>query len=286
MVIVFLIILALIVFVAWKVYQGWNSTVPQPLPPPVVAQPLPVHEYTVELFLPSSLPSLKFGARFTVKYLLKGELRIGEDVRRVLEWELHQAAQSVTSQFPLTVSRYLHLALNDRLNAWRWVREGVVGFQAECTGVQADPKDLALAAELERARFTLEMEAQLHDARLRGAERLGGLLGEPRTAALWWFAQHPDRVEDLPRITELMYTLDAQLNHRGAVLGPGVLAVGDEFSPTSGTDLDVFLTGAKSEERTLLLNTLTTAYERLGRPDLAERARTLADVEEDEADVR
>jgi hypothetical protein len=263
-------------FLLWKQYghlllNPAVDYVPEP-------EPLPVHEYTAYLVLPSSIPAFKFTAHLSIKYILKGEVRVGEDIRRVLEWEVHQIAQGVTSQFPLTVSEYLHLALNDRLNAWRWVREGSVGFQAECADVKVDPKDLALAVDLERTKFTLDMESKLHDVRLRNADRLGSLLSEPRTAALWWFAKHPDRVEDLPRITELMFSLDAQLNHRDAVLAPGIIAVGG-FAPTSGADLDTFLTGAAEQERTLLLNTLAMAYERLGRPEMAERARSQAEAE-------
>lgn len=260
-------------FLAWKQYGHLIINPDVELPAPA---PLPVHERTIDLVLPSVLPALKFSARFKVSYIQKGELRVGEDIEQVLKWELHQAAQHVTSQYPLTVSTYLHLALTDRLQPWRWVRDEAVGFQAVCTEVKANPKDLPLAVDLERTKFTLDMESQLHEASLAGADRLGRLLSEPRTAALWWFARHPDRVEDLPRITELMHSLDAQLNHRGSVLAPGVVSVGG-FAPTSGTDLDAFLTDADGEERVLVLNTLAAAYERLGRPEMAERARTLAD---------
>jgi hypothetical protein len=265
-----LLLLAVLAFFGWKAYQGWMDQEP----PTAAVEPLEVHEFSTVLVLPSSLPELKFSCPLTIKYIDKEEVRIGEDLRRVLEWEIHRTAQTVTSQHPLTVSEYLHMALNEALNAWRWARDGALGYQAECDPVKVEPKDLALARELDRARFTLELESELHDSRMRNAERLGRLLSEPRTASLWWFAQHPDRVEDLPRITEMMFALNAQLNHRDAVLAPGVVAVGG-FEPTSGADLDVFLSEAGEDARALLRNTLAMAYDQLGRPEMAERARAL-----------
>ncbi|MFG3339623.1 hypothetical protein [Glycomyces sp. NPDC048151] len=266
------LVLAVLAFFGWKFYQGWAGGAE------VVAsvEPLPMHQYQTVLELPSSLPALKFKCPVTVEYIVKGDIRIGEDVRRVLEWELHRTAQAVTAQHALTVSEYLHLPLNDKFNAWRWARDGAIGFKAEFGPALVEPEDLALARELERAEFTLDMETRLHDKRMSNADRLGRLLSEPRTAALWWFAQHPERVEELPRITEMMFALDAQLNHRGAVLSPGIVAVGD-FAPTSGADLDSFLTGTGEDNRTLLLNTLAAAYDRLGSPEMAERARDLAE---------
>lgn len=230
------------------------------------------------LLLPSSLTSLKFKCTMTISYIEKGEGRLGEDIRRVVEWEIHQTARAVSSQYSLTASAYLHMALNDTLNDWRWAKSGSLGLRAECAPVKSDPQELALARELEQAQFEMNMEAHLHETRIRNAERLGRLLSEPRLAALWWFARYPDRVEDLPRITETMYALDRLLNHRPAAAEIDDVSISQTAEPTGGDDLDRFLGEASAEKRTLLCNSLAFAYDQLGRPEMAERARALTDL--------
>jgi hypothetical protein len=71
----------------------------------------------------------------------------------------------------------------------------------------------------------------------------------------------------------MMINLDRQFNRPSGYNGDDTASGG----PTFGKDLDDLLAKADSDKRAQMGNTLAFAYERLGRPDLAERARSLTD---------
>ncbi|THV28755.1 hypothetical protein [Glycomyces paridis] len=273
--------LTILLVFAIAVILGWKHLVARmlgPLPEPeAMPEPVPFERFDTVLMLPSALSTFKFACSVTIWHSVANGLEDEAEARRAAEWEIHQTARAVTSQYSPSVFEFLDLALNDALNAFRKTgRHGLI-VRAECAQVKVDPKDLALTRELEQAEYELNMEAQLHVTRMRNAERLGQLLSDPRSAALWWFARHPDRVQELPGIARTMFEIDAVLNHR-MFAEPGTAPAAEQPGPTNGEDLDNFLANAGEEKRTLLCNTLAFAYEKLGRPEMAARVRTLADL--------
>jgi hypothetical protein len=71
----------------------------------------------------------------------------------------------------------------------------------------------------------------------------------------------------------MMINLDRQFNRPSGYNGDETASGGRTF----GQDLDDLLAKADRDKRAQMGNTLAFAYERLGRPDLAERARSLTD---------
>jgi hypothetical protein len=266
-------ILALLVlaFLVWKHYGhlllSEGAEFPIEMPEPPVEQHL-----RVELVLPSALPALKFKCWVTIDFIVGAGFPVDQDPAEVAKWEILQTARAISAQYSLTVHEYLHMALNHQLHQARDTAKGRLTVRAHAEPANVDIKELGLARKLEQTQFELEIEEHLEGARMRRAERLGRLIAEPQQAALWWFANHPDRIQDLPRITETMFALDQRFN------GAAENVNATDGDPTHGQDLDHLLSEIDRGKRALLGNTLAFAYEQLGRPDMAERARALTDL--------
>jgi hypothetical protein len=212
----------------------------------------------------------------TIDFIVGEGFPVDRDPVETAKWEIFQTARAISSQYSLTVHEYLHMALNQHLQPARDVAKGHMTIRAHAEPAKVDIKELALARELERSQFELELEGHLEGARMRRAERLGRLIADPQRAALWWFANHPDRIEDLPKIAAAMFALDQQFNRPAEDTD----SAGANGRRTHGQDLDDLLSNVDERRRTLLGNTLAFTYDQLGRPEMAERARALTDLSE------
>ncbi|WP_017570385.1 hypothetical protein [Nocardiopsis halotolerans] len=127
-----------------------------------------------------------------------------------------------------------------------------------------DPDDLALERERERVGPQEEIHAALHQARMRRVRELRrDVLSDPLVARVWWFEQHPDRLNEVDRAgaaLDLMATPEESADD----LGPR--QEGEEESV-----LDVFLSGLEEWELPAVLERLTTMLEGFERRDLADR---------------
>lgn len=268
-------IVALLVLgvLAWRHFSAWFFN-PEPAMP-VMGHQLPQEvQISEHLKLASSLASLKFPCKVTIDYIADRGFPADQDPARAAVWEILQAAQAISSQYPLTVYEHIDMALNHELHRPRNAANGHLTVRAHFHPVHPDIKDLTLARELERSEFEFTRDEHLDGVRMRRADRFGRLLADPQRAALWWLADHPNRIEDLPKIAAMMSNLDRQFNRPSDARGDG-----DAFGgPTHGQDLDDLLAKVDSHKRAQMGNTLVFAYEQLGRPDLAERARSLTDL--------
>lgn len=269
-------------FLAWRHFSEWFYSPAPAVPAMGLQQPQEI-QIIENLKLPSSLASLKFPCKVTIDYIAGDGFPADQDPARAATWEILQVAQAISSQYPLTVYEHIDMALNQELHRTRHALKGQLTIRAHVEPVRPDIKDLALARELERSQFELERDDHLEGARMRRAEQLARLIADPQRAALWWLTNNPTRIEELPKITTMMINLDRQLNHPSGYSGDAT-ATGE---PTFGQDLDDLLAKADKNKRAQMGNALVFAYNQLGRPDLAERARSLTDlIDADQASTR
>ena len=141
------------------------------------------------------------------------------------------------------------------------IREVAVGV-----GVSADPEDLALERERERVGQRNEVHTALHRARMRRvAELRRDVLSDPVVARVWWFEQHPGRLNELESAG---LALDLMISRPEDVVPPTRLA-----TPQDDPVLDAFLSDLEEWEVADVLKRLTTMMEGFQRGDLAERLR-------------
>lgn len=284
-----IIVLALLGVGGWYAYRTYEKkNPPRPLnrpPADSVATFIPpaprYDQHTLVLSLPSTDPSFQFSCAFLVRYRVDKSLPAGQAPNQIADAIVREAAPRISARFPLASAELLQRELNIRLREPGTTQARLLEVRAECSSITTDEGERRLLEEVASRKFELEVESRLMEAYLSRAAQLAAIFAEPNTAALWWYVQHPAEIDKLPDKIKLMSAIDRRLKD-GAVDGAGSAGPALQLHHRAGADLERFLAGADVSSKAAVGTVLGGMYERLGRTDLAERARALAEARAEE----
>jgi hypothetical protein len=215
--------------------------------------------------------------------------------------DVYNLACRVSSRLSLTEHEQLGYRITDQLHP-RSLAEAGLTYWGRCVSVTAKASELELVRSLERRRLAWETEQQEEWMLRRRIRTLSRIFGDPRVATIWWFAQHQDRLEDLPTKAQLFSELDQWFNPRPhqELEGPqesepdfeedevpsfdepeepedfDQAPMPDPAASTDGQVLDQFLLDADEAGRASIGVVLAKLYRDNGRNDLADRIQRYA----------
>lgn len=277
-----ILLLAALGFGGWKARRRFRKTgaLPPPAVPPTPAFVEPVAQYesrTVTLKLPSLEPMFQFSCDIVVHFRTDRALPNGQDPRDVAEWLVYESARRISLRYPLDNRVLLQTELDLSLRTPATELGRLLDVRAQCSSISVDEEELRLVGAVARRRFALETENRLEGAYRTRVGQLSAIFADPRSAALWWFAHHPDKIDELPDKIKLMFAIDRHLDRKEGDVDFASFDSPDPVRHRIGADLEEFLAGADVSSKAAIGTVLGSAYERLGRVDLAEHARTLAE---------
>ncbi|MCC3765266.1 hypothetical protein K3N28_19590 [Glycomyces sp. TRM65418] len=279
-----ILILAAVIVGAWKIYASQKSPAAAYAPAaPAFVPPTPLYEVaTVRLDLPSVVPAFRFNCEFSVRYRTDNAVSSGPDPLTAVKSAIQAEARTITAAYALDGDMgLLEYELDVAFQAGMTDGGRPVDFSAQCLAIACDSAEQKLVKEVSLRKFRLEVENHLEEAYRTRIRQLDEFFSEPRSAALWWFAQNPDKIDQLPNKIKLMYKVDRSLHHEGA---EGGVSWFDPEHPDGlqAADLSDFLATSDLSSRAAVGTLLGNTYERFGRADLAQRARMLAEAPEPE----
>ncbi|MGA8115719.1 MAG: hypothetical protein WCA46_18825, partial [Actinocatenispora sp.] len=186
------------------------------------------------LRLDSANPFLYFHAGVHVMYTSRATDTTPAQAFEIAKAALHVRADEVSGRFAVTQADRLRAELTVALHERRPTAVDGVDAWASCPEIRVGEQDRTAMHEYENAqrqRQRLEWRYDVVEYQMR---QLTPLLTDPERATAWWFAQHPDRSEDLPSIAEgfraVRDLLRSERTHdpaRTASLGPAPAAPRD-----------------------------------------------------------
>lgn len=253
-----------------RVSEWWQDRRPRTEGPqrPPVTHPGALPQPNTELVLSSCDPYLDFTVRAHVGCSWDGSGDPHPAPVSVAKEGIARRADEFSARRTLAEAQRLRGELEVEL----WQPEQVAGTAvlawAHSISVAADP-ELVEAVRARAASQRREQVAALEQQHRRERERhYGALLADPVRATTWWFAENPDRPEQLVEMATAF---------RGVrdVLRPEVEAGGGRDA--LGAVLDDFSADVGAAEVALLTTHLVRFFEELGRGDLADRVRRIAE---------
>lgn len=268
-----ILIVGILIAVVWAAYREHQKT-----PTPIHAQATaPTEIIELTLHLPSLQPEFQFACDMRIRYRIDRPLHDSEEAHRLAEKAVYDAASNVSARFQLDNQDVFEVELNEEVQQSRSAANGRMTVSAHCSAVTVNDNDLALVREVVRRKFELLAENHLWDAYRTRIEQLRTIFSEPKTAALWWLAKHPEGIDQMPDKFRLMHTIKRYLDDEGSLGGPYKFTESNPDGHPPAADLDDFLASADESDRAAMGSLLANVYERLGKEALAERARKLAE---------
>lgn len=278
--------LTVLALAGWKGYRQYRKTrmfaqYAAPYTASAFTEAAPQYgEHTVTLKLPSLEPMFQFSCDMLIRYRSDKDIPNKQSPHQIAEWLVYERARRISAGYPLNSKDLLKTELDIELREPTTELGRLLDVRAQCSSASVDEEQLRLVDEVARRKYTLEVENHLMDAYKTRVEQLASVFADPRKAALWWLARHPDRITELPEKFELMLVIDQYLNVREGSGRTPVSASSDPVHRSVGVDLEEFLASADVSSKAAVGTLLGNAYERLGRIDLAQRARMLTDARE------
>lgn len=274
---------------------------PEPEPAPAPQPPPPVSR-SFHLSLPSVKPQLAFRCAVNISF---DPLQSGAEPRNpetAIEQDVHDITRRISSRLSLTEHEQLSYRITAELLRPRSLPSAGLAYWGRCISVETNATELELVRGIERQRLVWESEQQEEWILRRRIKSLSQIFDDPRTATIWWFAKHPDRLEELPLKAQLFSDLDHWFSSRRwqTPVGPQEAepeppepeedpfdepdepVVFDEApmpDPTAATDgqlLDQFLLDSDEAGRAAIGIVLAKLYRDNGRDDLADRIQQYA----------
>ncbi|WP_155829971.1 hypothetical protein [Glycomyces tenuis] len=274
---------------------------PEPEPSPV-PQPPPPASRSFHFSLPSEKSQLTFRCAVNISF---EPLRPGGELHNpetAIKQDVYGIVCRISSRLSLTEHEQLSYRITAELLQRRSLPSAGLAYWGRCISVEAKASELELVRGLEQRRLAWESEQQEEWMLRRRIKSLSQIFDDPRIATIWWFAQHPDRLEDLPLKAQLFSDLDHWFNARrwqapnrpqepeqvstepeeGLFDEPDEHLVFDEEpmpDPTAATDgqlLDQFLLDSDEAGRAAVGIVLAKLYRDNGRDDLADRVQQYA----------
>lgn len=278
---------------------------PEPEPEPAPEPPPPASR-NLHLNLPSEKPELEFRCVLHIKFEPSGPGETADDLEALLKQDLYSTVREISARLALTEQEQLSYRITEQLMQRRTLHGARVTYWGRCVSVQAKPAELELVRSIQQRKLAWESERHenwILERRIRSFSRI---FDDPKIATIWWFAQHQDRLEELPLKAQLFTELDRWFNpHRIPAasireedteesetepaqpepivldephgMGGGV----DEPPPdpaaaTDGQLLDQFLLDADEAGQAAIGVVLSRLYRENGRHDLADRIQRYA----------
>jgi hypothetical protein len=212
----------------------------------------------VTVSLPSKDEYFQFTCEFRVAYAPVDRSRVdAEPSISSVESALYTGGKEVSVNLALPQKNQLRHELSDAFRAQRTLPNREFVISAYCESVEVDQSQLEA---VERS-YDEVLEAERLQRRVN---YLGQVFQDPRTATMWWLAQDPAQIDELPGKAELLYRLDRRLNPNA---NPSDLPI--------SRDLDWFLQTADDSERAAIGVALAGIYRRFGREEFADEAEQL-----------
>ncbi|MDA1361652.1 hypothetical protein O1R50_18640 [Glycomyces luteolus] len=212
----------------------------------------------VTVSLPSRDEYFQFTCQFRVAYAPTDKNRAGtEPSISSVESLLYTAGKDVSTNLALPQRSQLRHELSDMFRVQRTLPNKEFVISAYCDAVEVDEGQLRA---VERS-YDEVLEAERLQRRVG---YLGKVFQDPRTATMWWLAQDPAKIDELPGKAELLYRLDRRLNPNA---NPSDLPI--------SRDLDWFIQTADDSERAAIGVALAGIYRRFGREEFADEAEQL-----------
>lgn len=213
---------------------------------------------SVTVTLPSRDEYFQFTCRFRVAYAPTDSGRAGmEPSISSIESALYTGGKQISANLALPQKNQLRHELSDAFRVQRTLPSRDFVISAYCDEVEVDDRQLEA---VERG-----YDEVLESERLqRRVSYLGTVFQDPRIATMWWLAQDPAKIDELPDKAELLYRLDRRLNPN---TNPSDLPI--------SRDLDWFIQTADDSERAAIGVALAGIYRRFGREEFADEAERL-----------
>lgn len=277
---------------------------PAPAPPPPPPPPPPASR-NFHLSLPSRKPQLTFGCGINVSFEPMQPGQVLKDPESAIQLDVYKIANQIASKLSLTEHEQLGFRITDQLHRRSLAGAGLV-YWGRCVSVSTKAHELELVRSLEQREIAWETERQEDWIVQHRVKTLKRVFDDPRIATIWWFAQHQDRLEELPDKARLFADLDRWFNPRHYSLAAESqehemepeaefdepedpvfsepeypsdfeeTPMPDPGASTDGQLLDQFLLDADEAGRAAIGVVLSKLYRNNGRDDLADRMQQYA----------